>query len=106
MRKKTTTHTQEAPCITFSERVKAYVRTIKAGETRSYKEVALAVGTPNGARAIAQVMAKNYDPTVPCHRVIKSDGSLGGYNRGGEKKKRAILASEQAPIHHVKRQRH
>ena len=98
MRKKATTHTQETPRLTFSEQVKAHVRTIKTGETQSYKEVAIAVGVPNGARAVAQVMAKNYDPTVPCHRVIKSDGTPGGYNRGGEKKKRAILESEKAYV--------
>jgi O-6-methylguanine DNA methyltransferase len=60
----------------------------------TYQEVATAVGKSAAARAVANIMAKNYDPTVPCHRVIRSDGKLGGYNRGGEAAKRAILVSE------------
>ena len=79
----------------FTEQVKAYVRTIPKGETRSYSEVALAIGRPNSFRAVANVMAGNYDQTVPCHRVIRADGSLGGYNRGGERRKRALIALEQ-----------
>jgi O-6-methylguanine DNA methyltransferase len=78
----------------FSERVRAVVRKIPAGKTMSYKEVAVAAGKPLAARAVARIMAANYDPDVPCHRVIRSDGSLGGYNRGGIEAKRAILASE------------
>jgi O-6-methylguanine DNA methyltransferase len=78
----------------FTELVKRYVRTIKAGETKSYKAVAEACGNPKAARAVARIMAANFDPTIPCHRVIRSDGTLGGYNRGGEDKKRVILESE------------
>lgn len=85
----------------FKEVVKDYVRTIKAGETKSYKEVAVACGNPKAARAVARIMSGNFDPTVPCHRVIRSDGTLGGYNRGGEIKKRAILESES--IQYAKR---
>ena len=80
----------------FTEAVKAVVRTIPKGKTMTYQEVAKKAGNENAARAVANVMAKNYDLTVPCHRVIRSDGSLGGYNRGGESKKRAILQSEGA----------
>jgi methylated-DNA-[protein]-cysteine S-methyltransferase len=80
----------------FTEAVKAVVRTIPKGKTMTYQEVAKKAGNENAARAVANVMAKNYDLTVPCHRVIRSDGSLGGYNRGGEAKKRAILQSEGA----------
>lgn len=78
----------------FSETVKAVVRHIPRGEVRTYAEIARLAGTPNAARAVANVMAKNYDPTVPCHRVIRSDGDLGGYNRGGITAKRAILQTE------------
>ncbi len=78
----------------FSELVKSIVRKIPRGETMTYKEVAIKAKRPLAARAVANVMAKNYDETVPCHRVIRSDGGLGGYNRGGEEVKRAILASE------------
>jgi len=82
----------------FSEVVKQVVKTIPRGEVRSYKQIAEAVGSPQAARAVARVMATNYDPDVPCHRVIRSDGRLGGYNRGGVAKKRAILDSERATL--------
>lgn len=80
----------------FTEAVKDVVRSIPRGSTMTYQEVAKKAGNEHAARAVANVMAKNYDLTVPCHRVIRSDGSLGGYNRGGEAKKRAILQSEGA----------
>ncbi len=83
----------------FGDRVRAVVRDIPKGSTVSYQEVAKRAGNPKAARAVAQVMAKNFDPTVPCHRVIRSDGTLGGYNRGGEAGKRAILEAEKAPIY-------
>lgn len=70
------------------------MRQIPRGETRSYGEVAQAVGYPRAARAVGAVMKNNFDPTVPCHRVIRADGSLGGYNRGGASKKRKILWKE------------
>lgn len=79
---------------TFSDLVKAFVRTIPKGETRSYSEVATAIGNPRAHRAVASVMAKNFDKTVPCHRVVRADGSLGGYNRGGTRAKRKILELE------------
>ena len=78
----------------FSEIVRAAVRSIPEGETRSYKEVAQVVGHPGAARAVGTIMKNNYDPTVPCHRVIKSDGTLGGHNRGGDVKKRELLLRE------------
>ncbi len=78
----------------FSEHVRQVVRTIKKGSVMTYKEVAERVGNPRAARAVAQVMARNYDPSVPCHRVVRSDGTLGGYNRGGTEAKRVLLASE------------
>jgi methylated-DNA-[protein]-cysteine S-methyltransferase len=78
----------------FAEKVRNVVRKIPKGQVRTYKEVAAAAGSPRAARAVASVMAKNFDPTVPCHRVIRSDGTLGGYNRGGITQKRSILLSE------------
>ncbi len=78
----------------FRERVENVVRAIPKGQTKSYKEIAVLADCPNGARAVARVMANNYDLTVPCHRVIRSDGTLGGYNRGGEIKKRELLLAE------------
>lgn len=79
---------------TFREKVLKVVRGIKKGTTLSYREVAERAGSPRAYRAVAQIMAKNYDHTVPCHRVIRSDGNLGGYNRGGIMEKRKILQGE------------
>ena len=78
----------------FSEKTKDVVRNIPKGSTMTYKEVAIKVGNPKAARAVANIMAANYDPDIPCHRVIRTDGRLGGYNRGGTEKKRAILEAE------------
>ena len=86
--------TKKQPRGNFTEEVKAIVRQIPRGQTMTYKEVAVQAKRPLAARAVANIMAKNYDETVPCHRVIRSDGGLGGYNRGGTEVKRAILASE------------
>ncbi len=80
----------------FADRVRDAVRQIPRGETRSYSEVAAAVGHRGAARAVGTVMKNNFDPTVPCHRVVKSDGSLGDYNRGGPEKKRELLHCEGA----------
>lgn len=78
----------------FAEQVRAIVRQIPKGQTRSYGEVAAAAGHPGAARAVGTIMKNNFDVTVPCHRVIRSDGSLGEYNRGGTAKKRALLKAE------------
>jgi O-6-methylguanine DNA methyltransferase len=80
--------------LTFSDAVRAVVATIPAGETRTYSEVAAAAGNPNAARAVARIMAANYDPNIPCHRVVRKDGSIGGYNRGGVVTKQRLLDSE------------
>jgi len=80
--------------ISFTDKVREVVKTIPKGEVRTYKQVATAAGNPKAARAVANTMARNFDLEIPCHRVIRSDGGLGGYNRGGEKKKRAILEAE------------
>lgn len=80
--------------ITFEERVRAAVRAIPRGSVMSYGEVAKVIGAPRHARQVAKVMAGNYDPTVPCHRVIRGDGAVGGYNRGGTHVKRALLVKE------------
>jgi len=83
---------------TFADKVRAIVRTIPKGSVFTYKEVATAAGNPRAARAVANAMAKNFDESVPCHRVIRSDGSLGGYNRGGPAVKKQILIAENAVI--------
>lgn len=80
----------------FTERVREVVRSIPAGTTLSYQEVAARAGSPGASRAVGTIMANNYDPTVPCHRVIRADGSLGAYNRGGTTEKRRKLKKEGA----------
>ena len=69
---------------------------IPAGQTKTYKDIAIAIGKPNSSRAVANACAQNpYAPEVPCHRVIRSDGSLGGYSAdGGIKRKQKLLDLE------------
>lgn len=66
----------------FKTKVLRVVAKIPKGQTRSYKEVAALAGNPKAARAVGAIMKANHDPAVPCHRVIASNGGLGGYNRG------------------------
>lgn len=81
----------------FKEKVLAAVSQIPEGETRTYKEVAAMAGSPNAYRAVGNIMKSNTSPQVPCHRVVKSDGSLGSYNRrGGTETKRKMLEQEGA----------
>lgn len=77
----------------FRDRVLEVVSAIPAGEALTYAEVAGRAGSPRACRAVGNILNKNYDPAVPCHRVVRSDGSLGGYNRGA-RKKRERLAQE------------
>jgi len=79
----------------FTLRVQDVVRSIPKGQTLSYKEVATLAGKPNAARAVGTIMAKNQDKSVPCHRVVKSDGTPGGYN-GLRGEKEQLLRSEGA----------
>lgn len=81
---------------TFTERVRAVVARIPKGKTMTYKKVAERAGNPRAARAVGAIMRANYDENIPCHRVVRSDGTLGGYNRGGTARKRIILAVEQS----------
>ena len=81
---------------TFSDKVRDIVRKIPKGKTMTYKQVAAKAGNPNAARAVGAVMRTNYDEGIPCHRVIASDGSMRGYNRGGVSAKSEILKREGA----------
>lgn len=83
---------------TFTQKVQSVVKKIPKGSTMTYKEVAMQAGNSKAARAVANIMAANFDLEIPCHRVIRTDGQLGGYNRGGIVKKRAILKSEGVTI--------
>lgn len=77
----------------FSDLVYDVVKKITKGETMTYKEVAKAIGRPRAYRAVGNVLNKNFNPQIPCHRVIRSDGKTGGYNRG-EPAKARILKEE------------
>ena len=80
----------------FQVKVWKYLKTIPKGKVKTYKEVAISIKEPKSARAVANACAKNpYSPKVPCHRVIRSDGSLGGFSApGGIKAKRKLLKNE------------
>jgi methylated-DNA-[protein]-cysteine S-methyltransferase len=80
----------------FARRVYEVVRTIPAGETLSYGEVAVAVGSPGAARAVGQALGRNPFPiVVPCHRVLAAGGRIGGFTaRGGTSIKAEMLAAE------------
>ena len=80
----------------FTERVKNIVRKIPKGKTMTYKQIAQMAGSKNASRAVGSIMSKNYDPDIPCHRVIRNDGAIGGYNRGGKSQKIALLKKEKA----------
>jgi O-6-methylguanine DNA methyltransferase len=68
--------------MSFKEKVFAAVKKIPRGKTLTYKEVARRAGSPRAYRAVGNVLHSNHDPAIPCHRVIRSDGTPGGYNRG------------------------
>lgn len=70
----------------FQEKVLKVVSKIKPGHVLTYKQVAQMSGTPNAYRAVGNILGQNYDPKIPCHRVVRQDGKIGGYNRGIEKK--------------------
>ena len=75
----------------FEKLVYKAILKIPAGQVRSYKWVARAIGRPKASRAVGNALNKNpYSPTVPCHRIIKSDGSIGGFALGLKAKKRLL----------------
>ena len=80
----------------FQIKVWKYLKTIPKGTVKTYKQVAIGINNPNSARAVDNACGKNpYAPTVPCHRVIKSDGSIGGFSSpGGKIAKKKLLKKE------------
>lgn len=83
--------------MSFKDDVYEVVKGIPEGETLTYGEVALLSGHPGAARAVGNVLSQNYDPKIPCHRVIRADGKLGGYNRGEAEKKRKLKSESRRP---------
>ena len=84
----------------FQLKVWKYLKTIPKGTIKTYKQVAIAIKSPKSARAVANACGKNpYAPKIPCHRIIRSDGRLGGYSgRGGIRTKLRLLRSEKVDI--------
>lgn len=84
------------PGTNFQHDVWRALLNIPYGETRTYAQVAKMSGHPNAIRAVASAIGKNPLPQkIPCHRVIRSDGSIGGYSpQGGIRKKQALLQQE------------
>ena len=80
----------------FQLKVWNYLKKIRKGEVKTYLDVAKAIGKPKAFRAVANAIANNpYPPKIPCHRVIRSDGGLGGYSGfGGIKTKKKLLKKE------------
>ena len=80
----------------FQKKVWNYLKTIRKGTVKTYKQVAIAINKPKSARAVANACGKNpYAPIIPCHRVIRSDSYLGGYSgKGGVEMKKKMLINE------------
>ena len=73
--------------ISFQEKVYKVVRKIPKGKVLTYKKVAEMAGSSRAWRAVGNILNKNRNPKIPCYRVIRSDGKVGGYNKGVDKKK-------------------
>ncbi len=78
----------------FKEKIYNFVKKIPQGKVATYKSVAVVIGQPRASRAVANILAQNFDPKIPCHRVVRSNGTLAGYNRGGLIQKAKLLRSE------------
>ena len=87
----------------FQLKVWKYLKTIPKGKVKTYKQVAISINSPKSARAVANACAKNpYYPKIPCHRVIKSDGNIGGYSaKGGINKKKLLLIKEKINVNQL-----
>lgn len=81
----------------FTEKVYEVVKKIPRGKVLTYKEVAKRAGNVKASRAVGNILHKNHDPEIPCHRVIRSDGNLGGYNKGDREKRRILKTEDFLP---------
>jgi methylated-DNA-[protein]-cysteine S-methyltransferase len=88
----------------FSQKVWLACLEIPRGETRTYKQIAIKIGKPKAARAVALALKRNpFAPFIPCHRVIRSDGTIGGYSaKGGIKEKIRLLEKEKKKLEEFK----
>ena len=78
----------------FAKKVYAVVAKIPKRKVLTYGQVAKKAGKPGAARAVGMFMSNNYNTKIPCHRVVRSDGKIGNYNRGGSERKAEILREE------------
>lgn len=85
----------------FQKKVYEVVKKIPRGDFLTYKKVAEKAGFPMAWRAVGNVLNKNKNPKIPCHRVIRSDGKIGGYNKG-VKRKRSLLKKEGMVVKNIK----
>lgn len=85
----------------FKKQVYEIVKKISRGEVMTYREVAQRAGRPRAWRAVGNILNKNKNPNIPCHRVVCSNGKVGGYNKGTAKKV-ALLKKETIIIHYGK----
>ncbi|MDI6717859.1 MAG: MGMT family protein [Patescibacteria group bacterium] len=74
----------------LTSKVYSIVKKIPKGKVLTYKQVAMLAGSPNAFRAVGNVLNKNYNPEIPCHRVIKSNGQIGGYNKSVREKAKKL----------------
>ena len=81
---------EQVRIVTFQDKIYEIVRKIPKGQTLTYKQVAQLAGRPKACRAVGNILNKNYDPDIPCHRVIRSDKKMGGYNRGASAKQKLL----------------
>ncbi len=81
--------------MSFKGKVLEIVKKIPKGHVLSYKEVARLAGSGRAYRAVGNILSNNHDPKIPCHRVIRSDGKIGGYNKGSQEKVK-LLKQEKA----------
>ncbi|MFA4982822.1 MAG: MGMT family protein [Candidatus Micrarchaeia archaeon] len=90
----------------FQRKVLLECAKIPCGQTRSYSQMARAIGRPRAARAVGNALAANpLAPIIPCHRVTRNDGKAGGYSaKGGERRKRALLLMESGGFRTQSRQ--
>ncbi|MBI2591332.1 MAG: MGMT family protein [Candidatus Brennerbacteria bacterium] len=82
----------------FARKIYNVVKLIPRGKTLTYKEAAARASRPKAWRAVGNVLNKNCDPKIPCHRVVRSDGKIGGYNKGVKMKLR-LLKKEGVRFH-------
>jgi methylated-DNA-[protein]-cysteine S-methyltransferase len=87
----------------FQRKVWNYLKSIERGKIKTYKQVAIGIKSPRAARAVANACARNpYSPGIPCHRVIRSNGKLGGYSgKGGINRKIILLKKEKIQLNQL-----